>query len=150
MSTNFSWMAKLSCNNPDCLLHGPIFLHYPNLPETVAGPPNWPKDDWQAFALCHLCGHGYTYTKEDVQWGKSQDFGLWLQNVPLRLLLKCDQVGCQSPVLAYSAWPIPARAEDIRRKIIYGNGSATCENNHEVAVPLVLMDFESLSRQRTL
>lgn len=140
------WFAKVDCNNPQCVLRGPIYLPYPSRLETAIHQPDWPKDDWSTFAMCHLCGHTYTYTKSDVRWGISPDFGLWRQNVPIRLWLQCDHVGCESRIEGYAFWSVPAMQKDMQRKIAFGSGEPTCKNQHALSLPISIVDLEGISR----
>ena len=78
------WLAKLNCKNPNtdkCPLRGPIFLPYHNHQEISANHPDWPKDEWQGFAICPNCGFGSLYTKQDILWGMCQDLGIPEQNL---------------------------------------------------------------------
>ena len=147
LNNTLNWFPKLVCSNPACQHRGPIFLPGPSHLETSVDQPNWPKDTWQAFAVCHECGYGYMYTKKDVQWGRSQDFGLWESSAFLRIELKCDHVNCKSPVVAYAFWPAPALQKEIQRRIVYGDGSPVCEKGHSLAFPLLVTDIEGISRE---
>jgi hypothetical protein len=140
------WIAKLDCNNPSCILRGPIFLPYPKHLGASVDQPNWPKDGWSTFAMCQLCGHAYMYTKADVRWGIADDSGLWQQNMPLRLSLLCDRVDCESQIEAYAFWSVPAMQADIQRKIVYGSGAPTCKNQHALRQPISIVDSEGISR----
>jgi hypothetical protein len=144
------WFPKLDCNNPDCQLRGPIFLPCPIHRQISVDQPNWPMDDWQAFAVCHVCGYGYMYTKDDVRWGRGQDSDLWQSNVFVQISLKCDRAGCQSPVLAFAFWPIPALSTDIQCRMVYGDGSPVCENGHFLAFPILVIDVEGISHGASL
>jgi len=141
------WQPIVRCKTPDCTFGKPTFLPYPNLPKITEGLPEWPTDDWKPFLICKHCGHGYSYSKTDVEWGSnSNKNGLPENNSVLYIGLECAEKSCESPVEVYLGFDV-AKTEKHRDKLLESGAlSAVCVKGHSPAEPLAVVWSESAER----
>jgi hypothetical protein len=131
------WQPVVQCKNPECFFGKPTFLPYPNLPRKTEDPPNWPEDDWKAFLICRHCGHGDTYSKEDVEWGGGQNKnGLPNNSLVLYVELQCAEKCCPLPVRLYLGCDDSKRDKHRDSALLKGSVRAMCEAGHVPKRPL--------------
>jgi hypothetical protein len=134
------WCPALHCKNPDCPFREtlPIFLPCPIRLETTVSRPDWPRPDWKAFVACRQCGHLYEYTERDIQWGASQELGLWGQNQFVRAELECEQEGCEFPVVVHMFCEKDIPHATLDQKLFESSKQATCSAGHRPSDPLYI------------
>ena len=130
------WQPIVHCKNPECFFGKPTFLPYPNLPQVAEAQPEWPADDWTSFLICRHGGHGYHYTKADVEWSSSQNKnGLPGTNLVLYVELRCAQKDCALPVKIHLGFDDSMKDRHRDGMLEKGIDGATCEAGHAPAQP---------------
>jgi hypothetical protein len=132
----FDWKAAIECPNQSCIPGKHIPLPY-STPLRIAGnQPDSPKDGWQAFVVCHWCGTGRIYSRQDVRWGQSQDFGeLWGQTSFRYIGLKCDHKDCELPIRVHMLADKPWREKTSLLRLTSVIGAPRCRAGHSPKSP---------------
>jgi hypothetical protein len=138
MTGNY-WIPVVDCKTPNCLHGKPTFLPYPNHIEITQDRPSWPTDDWKAFVVCRLCGQGYEYKKQDIQWGQSPILGLWEENFFFYVELKCAQDNCESRIRVFRSTDQSEPKEYAEKRAIAGSGHARCLKGHSRLLPAKIL-----------
>src|ERR1700674_2995496 len=140
------WKPVVRCKSPSCLFGKPTFLPYPNLLEITQDQPKWPTDAWKPFLICKHCGHGYVYSKKDVEWASSQNkSGLPEHNSVLYIELRCAQKDCKLPVKLYLCFDDSKKEKHRDRMLEQGTDNAICEAGHAPAEPLRVIQSTSVN-----
>jgi len=140
------WIPKLECPNPSCIAGKHLQLPYSNLQQISGNQPDWPKDDWQAFVVCHHCGSGRVYSKTDVRWGLSPSFApdIWESMSFRQVEVKCDHADCKFPIRIHMQAEKPWREQTSRLKLHPVVGNPGCAAGHSVRFPLVYLNSRDL------
>ena len=99
--------------------------------------------------VCHVCGHGYDYTSDDIYLCSSDTPDPHSipgpdQRIVLSVQIECAEESCQSPIEVCMPWAIASQTSKQCAEAFLARWTlhdVKCLNGHPPRIPLKLDDF---------